>query len=46
MAVVLAGRAAGAAPELERAGAGVTIVPRAADVAAALAADRERLGAA
>lgn len=46
VAVVLAGRAAVAAPELERARAGVTIVPLAADVAAALAADRERVGAA
>ena len=46
VAVVLTGRAAAAAPDLERAGAGVTIVPRAADVAAALAADRERVGAA
>ena len=46
VAVVLAGRAAVAAPELERAGAGVTVVPQAADVAAALAADRERVGAA
>jgi uncharacterized protein (DUF58 family) len=46
VAVVLTGRAAVAAPDLERAGAGVTIVPQAADVAAALAADRERAGAA
>ena len=46
VAVVLTGRAAAAGPDLERAGAGVTIVPRAADVAAALAADRERVGAA
>ena len=46
VAVVLAGRAAVAAPELEGAGAGVTVVLQAADVAAALAADRERVGAA
>ena len=46
VAVVLAGGAAAAAPALERAGAGVTIVPRAADVATALAADRKRAGAA
>jgi uncharacterized protein (DUF58 family) len=45
VAVILTGPAAAGAPDLERAGAGVTLVRSAADVPGALAADRERAGA-